>query len=366
MARWKSKVESEQKIGQRSGFEKLKDVFAALVKNVSKYAWRRLYWPDYACLWYWQALGTARNLQTANDYDVMYSSSIPFTGHLVALAIRSEYPDLRWIADIGDPFCFSDGIPVNNFALYSRLNIRYEKKVFSLATAVSVTTGATRDRYSDIFPEAAQKISVIPPLLSVCPATPTQISNAFRKTNKIRMVFLGTLYKSIRDPENLLMFFSKLLESDFADVLELHFYGDMGSCPDCFDLYHHLIEKKILMHGLVNRRIAAQAMRDADILVNIGNDTAYQLPSKVVEYLAAMKPILNFAKTDTDSSTAFFRHYDGILCIVADEAVSNQARFQAAADFIRCPPRIDIDARNKRLDMFRIDRIAGAYGKLLE
>lgn len=364
LGRLKSKAGAQMKTGRASAFGKLKGALTALVKKVGRYAWRTLYWPDYACFWYWSASSEANALQAANDYDVVYSSSIPFTGHLVALGMKNKYPGLEWIADIGDPFCFSDGVTVNNFALYENLNIRYEKKVFSLANAISVTTSATKERYGEIFPFAASKISVIPPLLSVDPSIETGIPRLFQKDGKIRLVFLGTLYKTIRDPGNLLRLYAKLLESDFAERLELHFYGDTCSCQDCFEPYHDLIGKKIFLHGLVNRETAAAAMKDADILVNIGNDTAYQLPSKVVEYLATMKPILNFAQTAQDSSAAFFRNYDGIMCIAAEEAISEPAHFQAAADFIRYPQKIDVNLRNLQIDSFRIDQISKAYVRL--
>lgn len=354
----------QTKTGRVSASTRLMGGLIGLAKTVGRYVWRKLYWPDYACFWYRPAAKKAEALQAANSYDVMYSSSIPFTVHLVALRIKNKYPNLRWIADIGDPFCFSDGVTVNNFALYESLNIRYEKEVFSLADAISVTTSSTKERYSEIFPFAASKISIIPPLLSVDLATETGAPSIFQKDDKIRLVFLGTLYKTIRDPGNLLKLFSKLLESDIAEKLELHFYGDMGSCQGCFEPYNGLIGKKIFLHGLVNREIAAAAMKEADILINIGNDTAYQLPSKLVEYLATMKPILNFVKTNQDSSTVFFRHYDGIMCIVADEAIGSPSRFQAATDFIRYPQKIDIDARKVQLDTFRIDQIAKAYAIL--
>ena len=364
LGRLRSEAGAKTKVGRVSAFGKLKGALTALVKTVGRYAWRKLYWPDYACFWYWPAARKAKALQAANDYDVMYSSSIPFTGHLVALKIKNKYRNLKWIADIGDPFCFSDGVTVNNFAIYENLNIRWERKVFSLANAISVTTSATQERYGEIFTFARSKISVIPPLLSVDPATETGVPSVFPEDGKIRLVFLGTLYKTIRDPGNLLKLFSKLLESDFAERLELHFYGDMGSCQDCFEPYNDLVGEKIFLHGLVNRKIAAAAMKDADILVNIGNDTAYQLPSKVVEYLATMKPILNFAQTAQDSSAAFFRHYEGIMCSAAEEAISEPAHFQAAADFIRYPQKIDVNLRKIQLDNFRIDQISKAYSRL--
>lgn len=360
IGRMRRKIGTE-KVVQVPESGSVRGTLTALIKRTSKYVWRRLYWPDHACLWYWPAIGKAGKLQAANDYDVMYSSSIPFTGHLVALGIKNRYPALRWIVDIGDPFCFSDGVTVNNFALYENLNIRYEKNVLLLADAVTVTTGATRERYGELFPFAASKISVIPPLLSMAPTTGADVPRAFPQDDKVRLVFLGTLYKTIRDPGNLLELFSRLLESDIAERLELHFYGDMGSCQECFEPYRELIGKKIFAHGLVDRKIAAAAMNGADILVNIGNDTAYQLPSKVVEYLFMRKPILNLARSHEDSSTSFFRQYSGVFCVVGNEAMTDPDRFDDLKRFIKSPPAIDATTRSRHLSSFQTDEIAARY-----
>lgn len=362
LGKLRSEIGTHAKTRHILGAGKLKAAFlAALIKKVSRYVWQKFYWPDYACLWYAHALKKAKALQAENDYDVMYSSSIPFTGHLVALGIKSKYPGLKWIADIGDPFCFSDGVTVNNFALYEGLNVRYEKKVFLLADEISVTTYATGERYREIFPLATSKISVIPPLLSVKPTVENGASSAFPKDDKIRLVFLGTLYKTIRDPGNLLRLFTKLLKSDIAEKLELHFYGDISSCQDCLEPYNNLIGKKIFTHGLVDRESAAAAMKDADILVNIGNDTAYQLPSKVVEYLFMMKPILNLAKSIEDSSTNFFRQYAGIFCVVGNEAMTDADLFDELAKFIKHPQHIDTTSRLQHLSSFQVDEIAAKY-----
>ena len=54
-------------------------------------------------------------------------------------------------------------------------------------------------------------------------------------------------------------------------------------------------------------------MAEADVLVNIGNRTSYQLPSKVVEYAAFGKPILNFLASPDDSSAVFLSKYPFLL-----------------------------------------------------
>ena len=68
--------------------------------------------------------------------------------------------------DIGDPFCFLIQSPPNNFLIYNRLNKFIERKYFSIADYISVTTSETKSEYLKLFPEIDRKIIVIPPILS--------------------------------------------------------------------------------------------------------------------------------------------------------------------------------------------------------
>jgi glycosyltransferase involved in cell wall biosynthesis len=333
----------------------------ARAKQMLRKAWRKLYWPDYACLWYPKAASRALALQAANRYDVMYSSSIPFTGHLVALAVKKAHPGLRWVVDVGDPFCFADAESVNNFSLYAGLNVRAERKVFSAASAISVTTHGTMERYAAIFPKEAQKISVIPPLLPQFAQPAAGSTPIFAQDGKIRIVFVGTLYKAIRSPDILLQFFSRLLATDLGPRLELHFFGDLSACRENFDPYAALLGEKIFIHGLVDKKTAVEATREAGLLVNIGNNTMYQLPSKVVEYLAMSKPIINFVSTPQDSSLAFFAADEGVISTLGDEAVRDPARFDELADFIRHARPVDPQKRALRLESFATANVAQAY-----
>lgn len=52
-----------------------------------------------------------------------------------------------------------------------------------------------------------------------------------------------------------------------------------------------------------------------DILLNIGNATDFQLPSKAVDYLAAGKPVLNLSYMESDPFAEFFQrvaHLEGV------------------------------------------------------
>ena len=108
-----------------------------VLRIVHDQTWKNLYWPDCSCLWYFPAVYKARAVVPRNDYDVLITSSHPFTGHLIGLQIKKKFDSLPWIVDVGDPFCFERVKPTNNLLLYNRLNYIAEKNIFETADAVS-------------------------------------------------------------------------------------------------------------------------------------------------------------------------------------------------------------------------------------
>ena len=50
-------------------------------------------------------------------------------------------------------------------------------------------------------------------------------------------------------------------------------------------------------------------MQRADILINLANNNSNQIPSKIFEYIACRKPILNIYKCPSDVGTEYLRKY---------------------------------------------------------
>ncbi|MBV9523525.1 MAG: glycosyltransferase, partial [Alphaproteobacteria bacterium] len=322
---------------------------------------RRVFWPDYAFHWYPAAVAKARALVRARPFDAIISISHPFTPHLVGLALKRARPELRWIADIGDPFSLSDTIALNNRALYHGLNRRAEAAVLRRADAAAVTLEQCRLAYGEAFPGTAAKLAVIPPLLSL--ATPMPARSAHLAAPGLHLACIGTLYRALRDPGFLLALFAALRRRR-AD-LHLHIFGTLNDCAPCFAPHRAEIGRSIHLHGMVPREDAGAAMRSADILVNIGNSTAHQLPSKLVEYAAAARPILNLAAAAGDSATDFLAGYPSVLTLGA-AGPPDEAAITAALAFISAPPPIDAEAARRFLQPYTIERVAAAYERLIE
>ena len=337
---------------------------ASSIKALLTKGLEKIWWPDYAWFWYRPAVRKARVLLSAREYDCLISVSNPFTGHLVGYSVHRRFPSLPWIVDLGDPFSFIEEVPRNNRKLYGDLDVRWEKKVFRAAGAVSVTTKGTKERYERAIPECAGKIFVIPPLLSG-PGQEPPGGRIFPEDGKLRLVFVGTLYRAIRNPDFLLDLYGKLLETPLADRLELHIFGNINDCSECFAPFGQLLGEKIFLHGVVSRDVVFRAMREGTILVNIGNNTSYQLPSKVVEYASFGKPIVNLVKIENDSSVEFFSRYPAFLSLLDTGAAPGEDTATKLGRFIENPPLVEPSAIKDWIEHFRVGKIAADYEELL-
>ena len=336
----------------------------AFLRWINDTLWRRVWWPDYACLWYFPALKKAAALLEKNRYDGLITTSDPFTGHLAGLSLHRRFPRLPWVVDIGDPFILQKTTPMNNLFLYDRLNHRVEKRVLEGARGVTVTSPFTLEEYREAFPESGTKITVAPPLLSTKGAE-DKGPGPFPDDGKIRLVFVGTLYRKVRSPAFLLRLFERLLDSPVGEKLELHFFGNINDCEDFFEPYGSLLGGRIFLHGVVERSLALQATAAAGILVSIGNVTSHQLPSKVVEYAAAGKPILHLSPSERDSSARFFQDYPVWHLLREEEDSLSGDELARTIRFIEEARRPDRARIDRWLRAFRVEAVAKIYEDLL-
>jgi len=282
-----------------------------LLQRLHKATWKKLYWPDKACLWMFPAIRTARRLLNLNRYDGLITVSLPFTAHVVGHRLKRLHPNLAWLVDVGDPFSCQDASAPNNVKLHGRRNLIWERKVFQRADRVAVTNEAMSRVYGELFPASATKLEVIPPVVGA--DVPKHCPPPTRHAKK-RLLFLGTLYKNIRNPGYLLTAFDMLRQAP-PESYELHLAGDLNDCAELVATFQARLGDSLIVHNNQSRQEAMSMLAEADFVVNIGNTTPFQLPSKLVEYVSMGKHIINLANCDEDSSTLFLQPYGAALNI---------------------------------------------------
>lgn len=294
------------------------------LEKIVDYTWRSFYWPDGRCLWYWPARKRAKRLLQTQHFDGVISVGAPFTAHLIGLSCKRAQKDLTWLVDIEDPFAFVKEYFINNRQLYGRLNYRTEARVLRKADAISVTVETAKAAYAKHFPESASKITVIPPIFDSAALQPLEQLKCF-ETNHTHIAYLGAFYTPIRTPDAALELLHQLLSKhpEWREKLIVHFFGEVEyAAKAVFEAYPHLTDN-LRLHGLVDRTTVAAAMAQTDFLLNIGNTTTYNLPSKSADYLASGKPIIHLSTSKPDTFQTYMAGHP-LLLSVKTEAINAQ------------------------------------------
>lgn len=315
--------------------------------------------PDDALLWCRPARRRVLELLEGKAFDAVLSVSLPFSGHLAGLAAKRRHPTLFWLADVGDPFAVSGAFSgKKGFA-------RLEKRVLESADAVSVTTDATRRKFEKTYGlKAVKRMHVIPPLLHPFPADWNPKSRAVRNS-RIKIGYFGALYAPVRMPDALLFLLEKtrLERPSLAQRLAVHCYGEIF--PEFLQALEN--EPLIRLHGLRPRAEAEAAMQHMDVLLNIGNRSDFQLPSKAVDYLATGKPLINLSRAEPDPFADFCADWPVLLNVRVDPngqvADTSAMRFWAFLENL--PAEMSDEARLERVKEFGVEAIGKQYWQLI-
>jgi len=322
--------------------------------------WKRVCFPDEACIWYFPAKKRSLQLLEQEQFDAIVTVSMPFTAHLIGLAAKRRFPRLKWLADMGDPYAVQ--VRPNTF-LYGRKSRTLEQRILENAGVVSVTTSRTRDKFRDVYGAASvRNMHVIPPLLH--PASEFVLPQPGHPGTAIKIGYFGAFYAPFRTPDAFLNLLQRTFElhPSLHEQLEVHIYGDIFP-----EFYQALCaQPAIHLHGLRPRAEVRRAMADMNMLLHIGNTTAYQLPSKAVEYLASGRPVLHLAYTGNDAFIDFWGTAPGLLVLQVRMGQIDENDLRRWVEWLENGMSLmPFEQRKERINLYLIDSISNAYLRLL-
>lgn len=219
--------------------------------------------------------------------DVIISVSFPFCSHIAACKYKANHKQTKWLTYSTDPFTFNE-------CQYERVAFKSHKRQWAFKVEKSIYDNSdanivTEDLYSmmvESFCQPKGKTVAFPYLIT--PALHKKQDSIPFKSNIIRCVYAGSLYIDIRNPQVMIEIFRGVKQ---GINLMMYTDGDFS----IRELLRKVHSEKIKINGMVNREEYEQIiMNEADILINIGNTTTLQSPSKLLELVSTGKPIINF------------------------------------------------------------------------
>ncbi|MFZ5945153.1 MAG: hypothetical protein ACOYVD_13705 [Bacillota bacterium] len=263
------------------------------------------YFPDTRKGWIGPAIRKGKdiinNLLKNKEKIIIWSRAQPYSSHLVALALKREFPDIPWVASFSDPWSS------NPYAImYSSINLQWEKKVLDNATILTCVTERMKNQFIKSYPSTEDRWRV---LSHIYPEDQQEcIEDA--TPGPLTITYTGNFY-GIRTPEPLFkaLAYATAIQNDLKGKIEIRLVGEL---PPKWknNISKYNLEGLIIHTEPVPQGEALKYIKFSDMLLLIDADIqgSVFLPSKLVDYLAAKKPIISITPNEGVSWDILSKH----------------------------------------------------------
>jgi len=282
------KTDVEENENKRSRLQRFKD-----------FVYDLCYFPDQAGPWIIPAFIRGLRVVRKHKVDAIFATGSPWSGLVVGYLV-SRFTGKPLIVDFRDPW-MNNPFHLSKGRLLDSWSARLERRVVNHASAVSLNTDPLKAefllRYPDIAPE---KFFVMPNGYDPEDFRDIQAEPRKESSDTLILCHAGFLY-GVRDPAVLLEAIrdaNKLLR-DQGKRIVFRQIGDVNLGYDVRERYGDLVsDGSLILDKARPYRECLSALTSADIVVNVQPGTKTQIPSKLYDYLAINKPILNITSAE--------------------------------------------------------------------
>jgi glycosyltransferase involved in cell wall biosynthesis len=268
--------------------------FAAL-RGVLKYlgkALGRLLIPDAEVVWQYASRKRALELLKTNSIDIIYTTSAPYSDHLLGLYLKKYFPKIPLVCDFRDEWTNN---PYHKRKwLRAKIERNLEKKVLSVADNLIANTPVMLANFLRDNPETKSKFYVIPNGYDEDDFK--GIKDIKPSNDKFTLTYTGLLYGK-RKPDNFLKALKAAIDSGQIDITKIliQLIGNFKTAQ---------LQEIIDSYGLTDIVVALPYMEHRACLIELFKSDALLLiePSgpgaeafytgKVFEYMNTGRPIL--------------------------------------------------------------------------
>lgn len=250
---------------------------------------------------------TYRRLFT-KKYDLVISSGPPMASHYPALFCK-VINNCPWVLDLRDPFPVISFVYPNHTFMSQDVKSKFREKIELLLEKLAlIKSDLIITSSPGIQKELQSRYEIDENKYKI-------IFNGFDEqadlsalnlsTDRITFIYAGTLYFN-RNPFPLLNSFKKLITSYDLNPkdISLNFYGHCDSWRNQ-SLHDWISENEmqsyVLIHPPVDKDTIIKKMSAANVLVNLSQGQARQIPAKTFDYIGMRKSILTIAEHDSAS-----------------------------------------------------------------
>ncbi len=304
-------------------------VLPSLLNKVGKFiAWKLLI-PDGEVLWMRKALPQALKRVSKGDIEAVYTTSYPYSDHLLGLELKKSFPGIPWIADFRDEWTNNPYLLDNPHMPYRmKKEKEMEREVLTRADALITNTPIMKENFVRLNPgmDLEKRMVVIPNGYDSDDFM--DIRQTDKNNSRFTLTYTGALYGR-RKPDKIIEAIGKLVSDGIIDKnkIRIKFIGSFKP-----EVLKNLIERNGLDGAveLVNymehqQCIVEMVKSDAMLLIEGGGPGSEAFyTGKIFEYIQTSNPILAVIPAKGAAAEIIRRTGTGIVCDWADEKAIQQ------------------------------------------
>lgn len=269
-----------------------KSLITKFIEKSKGYRIKKAIFPDFKYWWHFNLFKKASYLIATNKTDVIVTFGHPMSTHIAGLKLKKKFPHLRWITHFSDPWVDNPFDGSNKWVKFTHKY--YQDKIFSHADNLIFTSQETIELVTRSSPKLIKEKAFV--------LTHSFNDDLYPKAQKKNASFtirhLGNFYGN-RQPDSLFKAIKNFSEEDLENVIfELigHSTEDLASKIQFYGL-----QKYVSVLPGVSYLDSLKLMKESDLLLIIDapGEISPFLPSKLIDYIGANKPIFGITPTGT-------------------------------------------------------------------
>lgn len=271
------------------------------IKTIFVNTFLRLNFPDQYIYSVFKYVKTYRKCFKDKETVVISSSPYP-TSHIAAYIIKRRFKNVKWIADYRDMWTFNHNYSFGN--VRKLLDFKLEKYIIKRCDQITTVCEPWGLRLSETF---NKEVIIIPNGYSKVQNQPVEVELLSSKSNKIYLLYVGTISFNIHNVEMFLSGIRKLVKSNPDKSVEAHFCGNYSDVLDVL-IENYQLKGVVKQIGRFTRNEVIQKQKKYDFLFYFDcliDDGVLLL--KFFEYIHANRPILAFGNNEFSESGKILR-----------------------------------------------------------
>jgi len=294
-----------------------------ITEKISVWIRGNFFIPDARKYWIKPSINYLSDYISKNKIELVISSGPPHSMHLIALGLKKNFSNLKWIADFRDPWTnidFYEKLMLSNWA--DKKHHKQELSVLQNANIVLSIGQTMSDEFLEMYKHAGGKTLDKFKVITNGFDTEDLNTGTIARDKKFSIAHIGTLVKD-RNPQVLWKVLKKITNENenFKAQLEIKLVGKVDIFVkeqlEEFGLTQFVNKIDYLPHNKVIEE--QQRSKLLLLLVNNTKNAKGILTGKFFEYMSARVPVLAIGPVDGDLAKIISETNTGLISDFTDE-----------------------------------------------